>query len=279
MLTVFADESSDETGARVFAAAGVIGTEDSWQGLGISWAERIGRVPFHAKDCESDRGDYAGNSHSDNQTLYRDLTTLLAQSGLGGWAFAIDLIAQRQVFPDAPEISYYKCFIEVVQAMKNCAAYNRETVQITFDMRKESAHNTSLLYRMLREAPEWADRLAVGISFASSKENTRIQAADLFAREAMKALDNKIGPIKRAPRKSWMALYQTGRFHVEVISKDWFEDLKRQMPAMEATTGMSRKAYLEWLKSNNLQHSTTNLLRHIDSLEKQDQANAGSSQT
>src|SRR5712692_10503716 len=99
MLSVFGDESADETKQRVFAVAGVIGREEQWEQLEARWIARTGSFPFHAKDCESDQGDYKGIDHQQNQDLYKDLAQLLAASGLGGWGFAIDLLAQRQVFP------------------------------------------------------------------------------------------------------------------------------------------------------------------------------------
>ena len=121
MLSVFGDESSDETKQRVFAVGGVIGTEESWKWLEEQWAICIEGTPFHATDCDSDQGDYKDREHSANKALYKSLAILLARSGLGGWGFAIDLQAQRKVFPEAPDIAYLKCFIEVLLAMRNCA--------------------------------------------------------------------------------------------------------------------------------------------------------------
>jgi hypothetical protein len=274
MLSVYGDESADAAKKRVFAVAGVIGTEDLWKELEAKWVVRTGGISFHANDCDTDHGDYANTSHADNKALYRDLAIMLAESGLGGWGFAIDLIAQRRVFPDAPNIAYYKCFLEVVQAMKNCAANNKESVKFTFDMRRESEHNTGLLYGMVMAVPDWNKHLFSEISFACSRENPRVQVADLFAREAMKALDNKVGPVKRSARKSWLTLYHTGRFHIEAISDGWFEDLKRQMPMLEKETGMSVGGYLRWLKENNLQHNTSNLFLYMEWSGKRDNKEA-----
>lgn len=82
MLSVFGDESADETTQRVFAVAGVVGTDEMWATLEAAWLESTGGIPFHAKDCESDQADYAHTAHEDNLNLYRDLTLLLAKSGL-----------------------------------------------------------------------------------------------------------------------------------------------------------------------------------------------------
>lgn len=264
MLSVFGDESADGTQQRVFAVAGVIGPEDAWAELEVKWVARNGPIPFHATDCESGYGAYRGMSKKEREALYQDLATFLAESGLGGWGFAIDLIAQRQIFPDAPDIAYYKGFTEVLQAMKNCAACNNETVRFTFDLRRESTYNSGELYRMYSEMPEWQHITFPEISFVCSQKHPRVQIADLFAREAMKALDNKIGPVKRPMRKSWRALYDTGRFHIDAISIDWFESLKSQMAELEEQTGMSHDNYLRWLKEHKLQDSITNMFRFME---------------
>jgi hypothetical protein len=255
ILSVFGDESSDETKQRVFAVGGVIGLEETWRELEAKWLARTGGIPFHANECDSDQGDYAKTTHADNKALYRDLTTLLAESGLAAWGFAIDLRAQCKVFPDAPDIAYYKCFIEVVQAMKNCAANNGARAKFTFDMRRESEYNTGLLYAMT--VPDWKEHMFSSIAFECSRDNPCVQVADLFTRETMKVLDNIVGPVKRSARKSWLALHDTGRFHIDVIADAWFESLKGQMPMLEEQTGMSSAGYTDWLKDNNRQHNTT----------------------
>jgi hypothetical protein len=264
MLYVYGDESADESKQRVFAVAGLIGSAEMWAHIEASWLIRTNGTPFHSNDCDSDQGDYAGHPHADNKALYRDLTQMLAASGLGGWAFAIDMAAQRRVFPDAPDITFYKAFLEVLNAMTNCAINNGQTVKFTFDSRRESEHNAGELYRMFNEHPASRDHTFHEVSFVNSRTNPRIQMADLFAREAMKAYDNRIGPVQRPSRKSWMALYQTGRFHLDVIRDEWFQSLKEQLPQLQEKANMSGEKYALWLAENNLQHNTTNLFRYCE---------------
>src|SRR2546425_21213 len=172
MLSVFGDENSDEARERVFAVAGVIGSEALWSPLEARWIARCGGVPFHAKDCDSDKGDFAKFTPKENKDRYRDLTVLLAESGLGGFGIALDVIGQEAVFPEAPGgMAFYKCFIEVIQKMKNCAAYNRETVKFTFDMRPESEHNTGILYAMAKRSKQWNPYLDSEIGFACSRDH------------------------------------------------------------------------------------------------------------
>ena len=53
---------------------------------------------------------------------------MISESELGGWGFAIDLAAERQVFPEAPELSYYKCFLKSY-TMRNCAVTNNQSAR------------------------------------------------------------------------------------------------------------------------------------------------------
>jgi hypothetical protein len=261
LLSVFGDESADATKQRVFAVAGVIGDEARWNWLEERWIICNEGTPFHATDCDSNLGDYKDRENWANKNLYKANTILLAESGLGGWGFAIDLQAQRKVFPESPDIAYLKCLLEVLLAMRNCAAYNKETVEYTFDMGRDE-YNAGYLYGRLVVHKDWKDYIATKISFECSRKSNRVQVADLFARETMKALDNHFGPVKRPPRKSFQALVETGRFHVDAIGEEWFQDLKRQMD-FDKELGPPEE-YRAWLKENNFSHNTLSMFRYIE---------------
>lgn len=273
MLLVYGDESMDETKQRVCAVAGIIGTEDQWKALEWRWTQRTNGVPFHANNCDSDQGNYEHRPHWENKALYRDLTILLANSGLLGYGLAIDLMARNVVFPESDDIAYYTAFQRVILAMKNFAQRSGDIAEMTFDMRPESEHNAGFLYGAIREnEPDWALYLASKISFEFAKDNPRIQAADLLAREAMKALDNEIGPVKRPIRKSWQALLDTNYFVTFAFSTDWFEDLKRKMPEAEKQMNMNREMYIEWLHQRKRQHNISNMFQFADWTAKRDKA-------
>lgn len=263
MLSVFGDESSDETKQRVFSVAGVVGSEEMWEAIEVAWVARTAGVPFHANHCESDWGDYRGIPHAENQLLYRDLTTLLANSGLAGWGFAIDLIAQKKIFPDAPDIAYYKGLSEVIAAMIIFAANSNQPIRFTFDTREETEYNSAFLYKIYRDQPEVKVDLFKKITFACSREEPRVQVADLWARETMKALDNLIGPVKRGPRKSWLALKETNRLAIRAIGEDWYKSLEGQMAELQKNCGMEPVRYQQWLNANRLHDCVTNMFRFL----------------
>lgn len=266
MFLVYGDESMDETQSRVCAVGGLIGTEEAWSAVEPKWKSLHGDTPFHANDCDSDQGDYSlrpgerpDEQHQRNKALYKASTILLAESNIGGFASAYDLAAQREVFPQpySPPI-YYQPFLDVLQVMRNSAEAGGETAELTFDSRLESEHNAGLIYANLRKSnPAWRDRLSEKISFASSQTNSRIQMADLFAREAMKALDNEIGPRKRAIRKSWELLRSTGRFLVCSFGRRYFAAAKRDMENLEDIFGFIGRDFQAWLKEGNRQWNVT----------------------
>jgi hypothetical protein len=260
LMFVYGDESMDETCSRVCAVAGVVGTEAEWQAIEPIWTERNAGIPFHAKNCESDQGDYKVENHAENQILYRDLVTIIARSYLSGYAVATNLGAEKMYYPDTPLI-YLRGFYGVIAAMRWWAQQHGEIAECCFDNRVESEFNAALLYANLRELdPNWKPYLADKISFESSQGNPRIQVADLFAREAMKNLDNRIGPVKREPRKSWVVLRDTGRFEIEEQDENFFASEKREWDSRLNVDNIRFSQYREWLSSTGRQHSLSNTI-------------------
>jgi hypothetical protein len=264
MLLVYGDESLDGNQSRVCAVAGVIGTEEMWRGLEPRWVERNRGVPFHAADCEPAHGDYEGRDKSETKALYRDLTILLAESGLGGFASAQDLTAQRKAFPSPYEPPlYYQGFMDVLEAMSHAADNRGEIAELIFDSRIGTEFNATEIYSYLQQSGlYWREKLASKLSFESSRTNPRIQVADLFAHESMKVLDNEIGPVKRS-RKSWECLKGTGRFQVEKFGEEYFSDPRMQPDALQKALGFNAGDFDEWLERNRLTRGYTSFLRFL----------------
>jgi hypothetical protein len=288
MFLVYGDESLDEKKERVCAVAGLVGLEDWWAALERKWKALHGEVPFHANNCESDHGDYEPKpgedvdaNHCKNQELYKRSAILLAESDIGGYASAYDLAAQRQAFPPpyAPPV-YFQPFLDVMEAMRNFADHKEDNVEFIFDTRAESEYNAGLIYAHIREShPAWRERIAEKISFVSSRKNTRIQIADLFAREAMKMLDSQLGPVKRPLRKSWLALTSTGRFKVIVRSHEHFAEAKQQIKSIDSITDMSDGGYAAWLQGTGRVGNVTNyfeyLIRNLKGLSEEERQDLG----
>ncbi|SPE17929.1 hypothetical protein SBA5_120005 [Candidatus Sulfotelmatomonas gaucii] len=260
MLLVYGDESFDAGKERVCAVVGVVGTPELWVELENKWKARNGTIPFHAVDCWWGRGDYENIPREQSQALYIDLVNMLADSGLGGFASVLDLAAQRATFapPTFNPPVYYQSFMTVLEKMRNAAENRNDFAELTFDSRLESNHNAGLIYAYLRESnPQWKERLASKISFECSHDNPRIQVADLFAYEAMKDLDNQIGPQKRPTRKSWEVLTATNHFRSEKVSEEHFGDPRMEPKSVMLALGFTPEDYASWLDKHNRQNCHT----------------------
>ena len=271
MILVYGDDSADEQRQRVSALAIAVGKKDAWDEFEPRWKARNDGIPFHAKDCETDNGDYARFPHEHNKALYKDLTVMIAESDLIGRAIAIDLKAQREAFPDGPDVAYFKAFAELLEAVKDVCAHFQLPAKFAFDIGPENEYNAGLLYQGTREcSPKMLEWFDPEISFLSAKNSAKLQVADLLAYEAMKNVDNELSATGHK-RRSWQALARTNRFSVIAYSIEWFEDVKRNMPRLEELSGFNRSDYIQWLKDRNRQHSISNLIHFTNWIAIRDQ--------
>jgi|GEM_PF-300979 len=269
VLSAFGDESSDETHQRVFAVGALFGNQDQWDALEVKWRARTGDVDFHATECDSDKGVYASSPHADNKKLYKDLTVLLAESRLLGYGAAIDLIKQNEHMKDLlPESPYYRCFGEVVIHFAEQAFLSipQEPVKFIFDRRLEIQYNATALYDYLAKLPEWEHHSYIHdeVGFASRK-TVGVQAADLWTREIMKHLDNIIGPVPRAKRRSMEALEKTKRFGANLYTGDFYTGLQQRLNDLDKSDGpgaFKRGNYKKWLIENKLGDSYATRVRY-----------------
>jgi|ERR1019366_2730081 hypothetical protein len=267
MLHVFGDESHDPKSERVFAVAALFGTEQHWDALRQRWQARLGGRIFHATDCETDHGEFANSDHAENLKLYADLTTILAESCLLGFGSAIDLAGYCEFFGDAPDdIPYYRCFRDVVH---QCAQWTKwavppDEVEFHFDQRVESDYNAGVLFGYMASQSGWESSryLKNGLKI-SSRTEVGIQAADLYAREVMKYLDNTVGRVKRPMRRSFEALRKTNRFGCDLHLREFFKDYKRRFAEITANSGMSLDQYRAWLQMTGQADSISSRNRYL----------------
>jgi hypothetical protein len=227
MLSVYGDDSSDETGVRTFAVAGIVGTQEEWDAIKPAWVKATGGKIFHAADCESCKGDYKGISKDQCDDEVRKLTDILVKSNLYGYGFAVDVAAFYNNLPDSKENApYYHCFSNVVMGLAEVGYLSvpREKVRFVFDKNEKVRFNSQLMldYLSLFDSP-YSEYIEEGDITFSSRKAIEVQAADLFAREVMKELDNQIGSVKRYRRKPLIALYRTNRFKWGTLTRKDFE--------------------------------------------------------
>jgi len=277
VVYAYGDDGSDEKKERVTAVAVIAGYDTWWEEVEPKWIARCNGIPFHAKDCESDQNDYKDTPHQENKAMYRDLVTLLAQSKLGGIGIAIDLVAQKTIFPNSLPLAYYRAFLETLQRTAVVAGHMGEVAELNFDISTENEFNAGLLYSYMREGEtDLFNWLHPKISFVCAKDCARVQMADLLTYEAWKALDHTVGPIKRT-RKSWAALRSTGRFETYSYSEGWFNDLKQDLSsgALEKKVGFNQGDYQKWLTDRRRQHNLSNLFTFLDWIRRRDEGQLG----
>jgi hypothetical protein len=180
---------------------------------------------------------------------------MLANSGISGYGIAFDIGSWYEFFPkELPDWGYYACFLSCVQYFTTTQKHHDGTpMTFTFDHRMESEHNAGVLFDVVVNLPEWKDDNIfwdATINFGSPKNDVRLQAADLLARETMKALDNVIGPKPRPPRKSVLALKAAGeRFKFELLDNRFCKRVHKQINNDRAFLG-GGEVYDQWLAEN-----------------------------
>ncbi len=252
IVSIFGDESSDETHERVFSVAGLVGTDEEWAEAEALWRDVTRGEEFHAAEWE----------HAKRFDDYKAATQALIASRVAGVVMSMDLRAFRSVIPDQlPDAGYYACFSKLISGMSRewhlwneRALANPEggdpqvaQVRFTFDHRKESGSNAGCIYAALKDMdkPERSRLLGADVSF-DSRKNPRIQMADLVAREAMKDLDRRVVSKSYSKRKSMIALEESGHFKFIEFHRDYFERLAAYVANIDRNEEFLRR-YREWL--------------------------------
>lgn len=268
MLTVFGDESHDETQQRVFAVAGIMGTQEEWDALTPAWLSRTGGTPFHASDCEADREEYREISHEKNLKLYADLVKILLKTNLMGFAAVMDLMAHNDLFPDVVKnIPYHICFQRVVMwfARMGHLSVPQQRVKFTFDRNSINNASSVVLFEAMEKDPSWEHAKYLDeISFAKRLDTVGIQAADLLAREAMKYCDNFfVGLSDRPVRKPIKEFSDSHKYYFDFYSRGYFQAYKDQFEELAKESGFNVEDYRMWLLQNKLKDNLTNRHRYL----------------
>jgi hypothetical protein len=90
--------------------------------------------------------------------------------------------------------------------------------------------------------------------------------ADMIAREGMKDLDRKVGPVKFNERRSKIELESSGRFLFFALGQEDFE-VERARNAELEKDGFNEAAYHAWLLSKRAPDTWDNkarFLKHFD---------------
>jgi len=191
----------------------------------------------------------------------------------------MDLAGYYEFFGDTPaDIPYYRCFRDVVYQSGKWAkwAIPSDTAEFHFDQRVESDYNAGVLYGHIASLPDWdCARFLRTTLKITSRADVGIQAADLYAREVMKHLDNTVRAVKRPMRRSMATLRATNRFGCDLHLREFFQDFRQKFDAIAAKVGMSAEHYRQWLHENGQADSISSRHRYLIDMDGADANAAG----
>src|SRR5205823_3818776 len=98
----------------------------------------------------------------------------------------------------------------------------------------------------------------------ASRSHFGIQAADLYARDVMKHLDNIVSAVKRPMCRSFQALRQTDQFGCDLHLREFFRDFRSKFDEIATNVGMSQELYLEWLQKHAQMDSISSRHRYLN---------------
>jgi len=254
MLAIYGDDSTDGNKVRVYAFAGVAGTQEEWDYFSIDWLTRTEGIPFHATDCEAGKGAYEKMPYEERMKLSRDLTRMLVGSKLFGCGTAIDLKAFRHHFKQtSKDDGYFYCFLPVVVHFFYQTRFSvpPRKAQFSFDQNPNTRGNAAYLYdKYLSKHKEYADMQSLidkDMAFADS-DSVGIQVADLFVYEVMREMmANLEGKVGRRPQ--FELLDQCGRFEIKRFHAVYWHEYSKKHKDVLASTNAK---YDEWRMKHNI---------------------------
>ena len=218
VLKGYFDDSGDEKRKRFSAVGGLVGGPPQWSHFEKRWSVATYELkePFHATDCEAQKGCCEGWSIQKSAALMKQLTGIVKETGLGPFGAIVPVPEYRDIFPNGHKDDPY--FLALKQTIINMAYLCRlasvegfiDSVTIIHEEGHTSARAFQI-YRDLKAVGTWDDsKYLVGFAVGSKRLNG-LQGADLIAREAFKHADNR---LTRRTRKPVETIKRQASFHL-----------------------------------------------------------------
>lgn len=246
MIHAYFDDSADGAGNYV-ACGGVLGEAFSMTVIETMWADATKHLaePFHSTDCESQREQFKAWSVESCRELMSSLVGILCHPKIhvGAVGSVINVPYFQEVFPDTSAKDAYRVAVKhTIVTMARVARKHNEKVKLWFESGPTNGITLDA-YTTLSQHATWAweerHRLA-GISF-NDKSLIPLQAADIIAREAMKAaLNHGIRPIRIPVKRIW------NHAGILVLGKESLQELRDLggHDSLDAITRLSDKHYV-----------------------------------
>lgn len=207
VLTAYMDESHD-SGAKVFAVAGYIGSPAEWFELERHWAKRLsedGIKCWHAADCESGFGEFKALSKPQRIALKTDLVSLTNSSNVVGFGTVMDLEDHRKALAKPAGKKkigkpYHMCLQLTIITISRNVRNLPDIVAYVVDQQEEySGYAKAVMDDFKKVNPLSAPKIGT-LTYASKAAFVPLQVADNLAYECMKLLLNNLHDKERVER-------------------------------------------------------------------------------
>jgi hypothetical protein len=230
-LRAYFDDSGDPKREQFAAIGGLVSPTGPWNVFDTHWSVATYDLkgPFHATDCESQRGIFKGWSIDQSSALMKKLVGIIRLSGVMTFGAVVPIPEYRAVFPNSGPYDPY--FLAFKQAIINMAGVAYDITHSTVEsvgMRiiiedGDSSSGAFDIWHQLRRLQSWNHaRYLTGFD-TGTKQLLALQGADLMAREAYKHAANRGIRRIRKPVKELK-----GRISFHLWTRDSLEYLKSQ---------------------------------------------------
>ena len=191
------EETSSTPGtAVIIAVGGLIGTEQQWQAFDDRWRAKLkfpmeGKPPlkeFGLSDCYNSRNEFERYSRPESNFLTREFRQIIKESGVIGFAAAIDKIAwdelvtaeRRQNMGPAENFCLTTCVRNALSAAKS--QFNDDEVALVYDLGRKPVLPSRI------EDFDWSRGIECpqvsSFTWAKVGNVTPLQGADMIATES-----------------------------------------------------------------------------------------------
>jgi hypothetical protein len=231
MLAAYYDESGTDGHSRSVVVAAYVSTVSQWERFQREWqgalsAEQV--TVFHMKDFAHRRGEFRGWEEPRRRLLQKLLVTIGIRTQYRV-ATALNLDDYQAVFQT--DISPYAfCVVDTLKRVGRWVNRYAPDDRVAHFFERGTGHGreiTSGIDAILDDSRN-ARRYRIDSYTFARKELSPLQAADLFAYEARKYIEDM--ETSRKLRKSFELLIGTATHELHYYDRDALSRLSRQMP-------------------------------------------------
>ncbi|HVN89174.1 MAG TPA: DUF3800 domain-containing protein [Candidatus Binataceae bacterium] len=221
MLTVYCDEAGTDEKKPAVAVGCYLSTQERWHLFNPAWARlgtEEGVAYYHRTDQESFFGPFVGWTKARKISSYRSQHEIIkhyTQHGIGAAVIKADydetiVGKQREILGNYYEWCLRHC-LAAINSWADKIGYN-EDITYLFESGADGQGHFDSVMKMFYDVPTWRSIYRIGRwAFADKKKTLPLQAADAFAYELAKEMENAleryskalpIEPRRRSVRKS-----------------------------------------------------------------------------